>query len=183
MSANQNQNFSLLTQDEIDTLVSFLIDKKNAVNSDVMNQQSIDKLIFLITHDRRQLMSMLDPLSCIDTEYLQKKNFRQNEQEICELRVTISDNNYLTLTAHNLNTNQTLEITPAIMSDNDSEIWGKCLSPVTFNRLAKNLGLRYTPETYEQICNHFARVNYDDESHAIPVLHLPTNDMVMETLM
>lgn len=183
MNANQNQNFSLLTQDEIDTLVSFLIDKKNAVNSDVMNQQSIDKLIFLITHDRRQLMSMLDPLSCIDTEYLFKKNFRQNDQEICELRVSIVENDYLKLTAHNLTTNQDLEITPAIMSDNDAETWGRCLPPVTFNRLAKNLGLKYTAETYKLICNQFARINYDDEDHAIPVLHLPTNDLVMETLM
>lgn len=183
MSTNQNQNFSLLTQNEIDTLVSFLLDKKNAVNSDVMNQQSIDKLIFLITHDRRQLMSMLDPLSCIDMEYLIKKNFRQNEQETCELRVSISENGYLQLTAYNLNTDQTMEITPAIMSDNDSETWGKCLSPVTFNRLAKNLGLKYTPETYEQVCNHFAKINYDDETHAIPVLHLPTNDLLLETLL
>ncbi len=183
MNSNQNQNFSLLTQDEIDTLVSFLMDKKNAVNSDVMNQQSIDKLIFLITHDRRQLMSMLDPLSCIDAEYLTKKNFRQNEQEVCELRVSTNENDYLQLTAYNLTTNQTLEITPAIMSDNDSETWGKCLPPVTFNRLAKNLGLKYTPETYEKLCNQFARINYDDETHPIPVLYLPTNDLLLETLM
>ncbi len=183
MNSNLNQSYSLLTQDEIDTLVSFLIDKKNAVDSDVMNQQSIDKLIYLITHDRRQLMSMLDPLSCIDSEYLKKKNFRQNDQEICEVRVTTNEEGYLQLTAYNLTTSQTLEITPAIMSDNDAEDWGKCLAPVTFNRLAKNLGLKYTPETYEQICNQFSKINYGDETHAIPVLHLPTNTMLLETLM
>lgn len=183
MNSNLNQSYSLLTQDEIDTLVSFLIDKKNAVDSDVMNQQSIDKLIYLITHDRRQLMSMLDPLSCIDSEYLTKKNFRQNEQEVCELRIATDQEGYLQLTAYNLTSQQTMEITPAVMSDNDTEDWGRCLSPVTFNRLAKNLGLKYTPDTYEQVCNQFAKINYGDETHSIPVLHLPTNTMLLETLM
>ena len=47
---DNNNSFSLLSQQEIDTLVSFLTDKK-AVNSDVLSQKSIDKLISFIQSD------------------------------------------------------------------------------------------------------------------------------------
>ena len=47
MSKDKNTSFSLLNQREIDTLVKFLTESKNAVNSDVMSQNSIDKLIRL----------------------------------------------------------------------------------------------------------------------------------------
>lgn len=183
MNSNQNQSYSLLNQEEIDVLVSFLLDKKNSVNSDVMSQQSIDKLIYLITNDRRQLMNMLDPLACIDSDLLMKKNFRQSQEEICELRYSIADNGYLQLSVSNLTTNNTLEITPALFTENSNEDWGKCISPVTFNRIARALSLKYTAQTHEQICKLFATVIYDDATHPISALHLPTNTALLDVLM
>lgn len=41
-------NFSLLSQDEIDTLVEFLTEKSTDIESDVLSQESIDKLISMM---------------------------------------------------------------------------------------------------------------------------------------
>ena len=49
MSDTQNSSFSLLNQKEIDSLIGFLSDQKNSLNSDVLSQTSIDKLIKLIS--------------------------------------------------------------------------------------------------------------------------------------
>lgn len=182
MISNQNQSYSLLSQDEIDVLVSFLLDKKNSVDSDVMSQQSIDKLIYLITHDRKQLMNMLDPITGIDSTFLIQKNFRQTEEEVCELRFHIADDGYLNLTAWNPDTEQTLAITPDIFSDTDTTDWGKCISPLTLNRIARALSLKYTIQTHEQICKVFASVLYGDEAHPIPALHMPTNTALLDTI-
>lgn len=47
MASTNNANFSLLSQNEIDVLVKFLLEKKETLGTDVMNQKSIDKLIML----------------------------------------------------------------------------------------------------------------------------------------
>ena len=56
MSDIQKPSFSLLNQKEVDALVDFLNDKRNSINSDVMNQNSIDKLITLITGDSNHII-------------------------------------------------------------------------------------------------------------------------------
>ena len=45
MSNTQNSSFSLLNQKEIDSLIGFLSEQKNSLDSDVLSQKSIDKLI------------------------------------------------------------------------------------------------------------------------------------------
>ena len=59
MNTIQSQSYSLLSQEEIDVLVDFLNAKKGSVNSDVMSQKSIDKLIYLITSDKQQIIKDL----------------------------------------------------------------------------------------------------------------------------
>ena len=64
MNTIQSQSYSLLSQEEIDVLVDFLNAKKGSVNSDVMSQKSIDKLIYLITSDKQQIIKDLcNPLN------------------------------------------------------------------------------------------------------------------------
>ncbi len=182
MNSNQNQSYSLLTQEEIDVLVHFLTDKRSSVHSDVMSQQSIDKLIYLITNDRKQLMNMLDPLVCVEPELLKNKGFRENEDDLCELRCTVADNGYLKLTAYNTVSDASMEITPDLFCANDTSEWGMCISPMTFNRLAKALDLRYTTETHEQVSSIFAKTIFGDENHPISSIHLPTNTGLLDVL-
>lgn len=48
MENAQNQDFSLLSQSEIDTLIEFISDKRETVDSSVLNQASIDKLLEML---------------------------------------------------------------------------------------------------------------------------------------
>lgn len=184
MNSNQNQSYSLLSQEEIDVLVTFLTAKKSSVNSDVLSQQSIDKLIYLITNDRQRIMrDLFDPLASIDPELLIKLNFRKNNEEHCELRYDMDENTgFIKLTAFNPETGAALELTPNTLAENDTKDWGTCISPSLFNRLARALSLKYTTETHEKVCANFAKVIYGDPEHPISEIHLPVNNNLLEAL-
>ena len=79
MKDTLNPSYSLLNQKEIDALVEFLLEKKNSVDSDVMSQESIDKLIALITSNSRSIiMDLFDPFVNVDASLLSTLNFRDN---------------------------------------------------------------------------------------------------------
>ena len=67
MSDTQNSSFSLLNQKEIDSLIGFLSEQKNSLNSDVLSQTSIDKLIKLISSDSDRIITdVFDPFAHVD---------------------------------------------------------------------------------------------------------------------
>lgn len=185
MNDSQNQSYSLLSQEEIDVLVSFLLEKKNTINSDVLSQQSIDKLIYLISHDRHGiLMDLFEPFSELDSDFLGTLHFRSTAKEVCELQYTLdSDTGFIKLTALNKTTGKTLSITPKLIEDGDVEDWGATISPSLFNRIARSLQLKYSVETHDAVCERFASVLYGDASHSIPAIHMPTNEHLIETLL
>ena len=158
MNTIQSQSYSLLSQEEIDVLVDFLNAKKGSVNSDVMSQKSIDKLIYLITSDKQQIIKDLcNPLNDVNSSLLETMHFRENFEEICTLSCTTDpQTGFLKLTATNTKNGKTLAITPKLFDENDSEEWGVCISPLMFNHLARVLSLVYTTETHERICSIFA---------------------------
>ncbi|MCH5266910.1 MAG: hypothetical protein J1E62_01090 [Lachnospiraceae bacterium] len=179
----QTQSFSLLSQEEIDILVTFLNSNKNSVNSDVMSQQSIDKLIHLITGDNHIMRDLFDPLIAVESSLLESMEFRKSTDELCELRCQIAeDTGYLKLTAFNTVTEKTVEITPQTLNEKDVTEWGKFIAPVIFNRLARALSLKYTTETHEEICAIFAKNAYGDENHPISVIDMPSNVYLLEVL-
>ncbi len=86
MSDIQKPSFSLLNQKEVDALVDFLNDKRNSINSDVMNQKSIDKLITLITGDSDHIiLDLFDPFASVDPGLLAALDFRMDDNDVCEL--------------------------------------------------------------------------------------------------
>ena len=174
MNTIQSQSYSLLSQEEIDVLVDFLNAKKGSVNSDVMSQKSIDKLIYLITSDKQQIIKDLcNPLNDVNSSLLETMHFRENFEEICTLSCTTDpQTGFLKLTATNTKNG----------NENDSEEWGVCISPLMFNHLARVLSLVYTTETHERICSIFAKENYNDENYPIPAFYMPTNVNLLEML-
>lgn len=185
MSDIQKPSFSLLNQKEVDALVDFLNDKRNSINSDVMNQKSIDKLITLITGDSDHIiLDLFDPFASVDPGLLAALDFRMDDNDVCELTCTLDDvTGYVTLTARNMVTEKTLKITPKLINENDTEEWGYSISPVFFNRIAKIFNLKYTTETHDTICNIFAKHTYDSESHKIAEIYLPTNSALLECML
>jgi hypothetical protein len=184
MNTIQSQSYSLLSQEEIDVLVDFLNARKGSVNSDVMSQKSIDKLIYLITSDKQQIIKDLcNPLNDVNSSLLETMHFRENFEEICTLSCTTDpQTGFLKLTATNTKNGKTLAITPKLFDENDSEEWGVCISPLMFNHLARVLSLVYTTETHERICSIFAKGNYNDENYPIPAFYMPTNVNLLEML-
>ena len=71
MSNTQNSSFSLLNQKEIDSLIGFLSEQKNSLDSDVLSQKSIDKLIKLISSDSDRIITdVFDPFAYVDNSVL-----------------------------------------------------------------------------------------------------------------
>lgn len=185
MSKTNQTNFSLLDQQEIDALVKFLTEKKSDFLSDVMSQNHIDKLISLIQTDKeRIILDLSEPLGSLDERLLKKLHLRNNLDEICELTCKLDEESgFIKLYVTNLATNETSELTPKTLDSNDTEEWGRAISPFLFNNIAITLSLKYTRETHDQICSIYAQRNFGDAEHKIPEFYLPDNASLLECLL
>lgn len=179
-----NPSFSLLNQEEIDTLISFLTAKKNTVDSDILSQTSIDKLIMLIQTDKQRLaLNYAMAFNDLDSSLLKKLDFRTSSTDVCELRCSIdSDTKQLILTAYNQATDKTITITPDMISEENGKDWGLSMPPAFFNYIACALSLKYTQETYDFVCSTYAKHNFGDENHKIPEIYLLSNEALLEGL-
>lgn len=185
MSQNRNTSFSLLNQQEIDTLVKFLTDQKNTVDSDVMSQNSIDKLIRLIQTDSDRLI--LNPflsLTSAGVSAADKIKFRESSSELCELRCAINDETgFIELSIYNTEKDATFILTPSAFDDNDTSTWGFSISPAHFSQIAYSLAVKFTQTTYDFICATYAKANYGSEDHKISDFYLPNNKTLLESLL
>ena len=133
MSNTQNSSFSLLNQKEIDSLIGFLSEQKNSLDSDVLSQKSIDKLIKLISSDSDRIIT--DAFAHVDNSVLATLGFREDVSQLCELKFSVNETtDYIILTAYNTVTNKELVITPNLINANDTTDWGCSISPVFLSR-------------------------------------------------
>lgn len=180
---NTNDSFSLLNQQEIDSLIRFLTDKKNTVGSDIMSQNSIDKLITLIQTDRDHItLSTLLTYGNIDNAVL--KDFRTEDQEPCQLQFGLnSDTRFAELTILNPVNGKTMSLTPCQLDQNDTEEWGLSIPPSVFIHIALGLELKFSQETYDAVCDAYAANTFGSSDHKIPEIMLPDNDLLVECLL
>jgi hypothetical protein len=182
---SKNKSFSLLNQREIDTLVKFLTESKNTVNSDVMSQNSIDKLIRLFQTDKDRL-SLSSFLSFQDSQAIVLKNlpFRNDISELCELRCSINDDTHFAeLSIYNTVTEEIHNLTPNTFDEGSTADWGLSIPPSYFSQIAHCLSLKYTQATYDFVCSTFAKHNFGSENHIIPEIYLPENQVLLESIM
>ncbi len=184
MNEGQNVNYSLLNQEEIDTLVRFLLDKKSNVDSTVLSQESIDKLIQLIRCDSLHMKRLFfDPLAHVDCSLLGSLQIDEASTSDCALRMEIDEaTGFIKLVAVNEDNHQTMEITPEIINEAEGKEWGYFISPALFIRIVEALSLKCSSETYEMVCKHFAKYNFGDENHKITCVNLPENVDLIECL-
>lgn len=188
MSKNKKtktDSFSLLNQIEIDTLVKFLTDKKNTLDSDVMSQNSIDKLIDLIQTDKERLaLNIAFAYSDVDISTWSHLDFRNSADEICQLKISKdTEGGYVSLSILNTISNQTTPLSPDNFDNHDTKEWGLSIPPTTFCQIAALLSLKFTQETYDTVCSIYAQHNYNDSGHKIPEIFLPDNDVLLNCLM
>ena len=136
MSNTQNSSFSLLNQKEIDSLIGFLSEQKNSLDSDVLSQKSIDKLIKLISSDSDRIITdVFDPFAHVDNSVLATLGFREDVSQLCELKFSVNETtDYIILTAYKTVTIKELVITQNLINENDNTDWGCSISPVFLSR-------------------------------------------------
>lgn len=173
----EENNFSLLSQEEIDSLVAYLKGNTRTVESKVLNQESIDKLIL-----------MMQTFRGTTTE---KKNVRAikavlSGDKTWELQILVNENTkYMELYATEGSRQE--KITPesflnGCFLDDDSQ-WGFSISPTIFCNVASLYGIRFTRETYEQVVRQFAKVNYGTLDYTVPAFYLADSKVLSMNLL
>lgn len=182
MNETQNLNLSLLSQNEIDTLVGFLSNKSKSVDSSVLNQSSIDKLIQIIQYDnRRRKQDAFMSYADLGGSLKEAVTVRTGD-EACEMLMAQDEAGSIHITVKNTVNGQSMEITPAIINEEDGDSWGRSIPPVLFCRLALALDVKYNAATYKMVCKCFAENIFGDENYTIPFLYLPENQLMLENL-
>lgn len=174
-------NFSLLSQEEIDTLISFLVDKSSSVvESEVLNQDSIDKLIVLMKNINRgipgnkvAMQSVRAVSSVVEDPRAWTLKFEEDPQTkyICIYATDGSKKEYITPRG----------FACTCFVDDGGE-WGYCVSPIHFVEIAQNYNLKFEKETYEQICKHYADKNYGDVSYDVDDYFLASSKNLLQCL-
>lgn len=175
-------NFSLLTQDEIDVLVAFIVEQQNNVEAQVLSQASIDKLVTLVKSNQMNGMRLsLEQMPPASADLLKELKLFSDKEQILEL-VLDEGSDYIQLYAIKEGDASKYKITPEGFRNRsfmeDSSSWGFCMAPVIFDEVASAFKLKYTKETYDIICKRFAKVNYGDEVYEIPKIFL-VDDMTL----
>ena len=171
------QNMALLSQSEIDTLIEFLNREreKTVVDSQVLNQESIDKLIRLI-HNHREFVDNIG-VSVPGQEEGRLRSF----YDLYKLDYTKSDGYELQMSLNEKNQAELyletgkgirLPIVPEQLDDplfqGTSAGWGVCVMPVVFAQTARTFEISYSAEMMEQVCRRYALMMYGKEDAPIP---------------
>ncbi|MBQ9764795.1 MAG: hypothetical protein IJW18_01195 [Lachnospiraceae bacterium] len=170
---NVTNNNTLLSQNEIDTLIKFLTHHEK-IQDTVLSQDSIDKLVNLLQNN-----------GDVTAEIFELTDFNSNALESSAINLagytlhfTVNKSTqFVVITAESKN-GESKKITPIGFSDGDSadddSEWGYCIEPVVFDKIAATFNLKYSDEEYENVCRTFAMKRYGNEYALIPSIYLPT---------
>lgn len=176
------RNMTLLTQEEIDTLVTFLEEKRGRMSDEVLSQESIDKLIRFVQGSGLPVSNFDRFLSDINNEkYLREMGLREGDQ-VCELLLEQEADGFIKLVINNTVTGKSAYISPDGFAKQDLSVmegkWGLSIMPAFFDQIAQVYGLKYSKETFERVCRLFAEKNFGDKDAEISAAFLPDDGMV-----
>lgn len=172
----QNKDFSLLTQEEIDTLIGFISDKRGEMDSSVLSQDSIDKLLELLKFSdgrgkKEEILNIGEVQGALADLVAVRK-----ADEVCTLEFSVDDTtDFIHLEIANTETKERMDITPEMFNPGDGDVWGHCIAPLVLHRMARALNVKYTTDTYEALCKRYAKYIYGDENRKLPFLFMPGN--------
>lgn len=186
-----NDNMALMSQSEIDTLVEFLTMQKSQVANEVLDQNSIDRLIQLLQTDvLRELKydtAIPENRSGENSALLLIDDIGdlREQQENCLLEITpVTKDGYVEVVCRHKKTNKKYKVTPKCVEhvrffSSDFSVWGYAIPPITFDSIAALLSVKYTKATFESICSTFAKRMYGDEAADIPAIYMPTTSQLI----
>lgn len=183
-------NKALLSQKEIDTLVKFLVDQKQGIQSNVLTQESIDKLVLLLSNQDLDLLkfdipSVNDEVSN-ETEEVLSNLVQYDNTLLYELSYTISDG-HINLIAINNETNTVLHITPKSLElmkiVDDNSYWGCCIDPVLFDKIATIFHFKYSRTTLDSVTKLFAEKMYGSTNIILPSIYKASTLSVAQNIL
>ena len=180
------ENRTLLSQDEIDALVSFLqnqqSDNSEAVSiGDVLDQSSIDKLVDIIRFNNNHGIFLnadttAAALSAGNVDIIGPDG-NAISKENCELICKLADNGMAELYCSDKNSSALYRIAPESLSQrkhvSEGKAWGRAVSPRHFNKVANLFRLDYSQDTYKAVCDRFAEVMYGGSGSDVAKMYFP----------
>lgn len=186
-----SDNFTLLSQNEIDTLLDFLVKQKEKFGNEVMDQASIDRLISLLHTDGENEIKFDEvvPETKNDANALLViGDFGSiaEQQGKCVLDcIRDEKTGYMRIVCRNNENGKEYSITPNCMEqlryvNGDSSEWGYAVPPLTFDKIAVLLSVKYTKKAFDEVSRSFAKCMYGDEEASIAELYMPTAQQLVK---
>ncbi len=180
-----SDNKALLSQEEIDALVSFL-KKKEKIGNDVLDQTSIDRLVEIL-NEAKAVEPVVDGGRFYGNSVLSVESDIAVQREQCTLLYEKDGRGYAHIVCQNLVTGMRYEITPECLNqsclvDSTGESWGFAVMPVLFDLAALQLQVRYTADVFSKVCADYAKVMFGDEKAVLPNVYLPTAARVLNNM-
>ncbi len=181
-----SDNKALLSQDEIDALVSFL-KTKDKIGNEVLDQASIDRLVEILNEAKPTEGSAGGVGRFYGNSVLSVEKDISVQREQCMLLYEKDTRGYAHIVCENTVTGMRYEITPESLNqsclvESAGESWGFAIMPVMFDLAALQLQVKYTAEAFSDVCGDYAKLLFGDENAVLPNAYLPTAARVLDNL-
>lgn len=172
-----SDNKALLSQDEIDALVSFL-KTKDKIGNEVLDQTSIDRLVEILNEAKENEAVMVNGLFYGNSVLSVERDIAV-QREQCTLLYEKDDKNYVRIVCANVVTGVRYEITPeslnqSCLAESRGESWGYAVMPALFDLVAMQLQVTYTEDVFSEVCSDYAKLVFGESNANLPGIYLPT---------
>lgn len=171
------ENKTLLTQQEIDTLVSFLQQNTDVLIGSVLDQESIDKLIKLVQYNNKNGIFFTKDLTenvSISGEraFISDEAGNAINTSECKLVCELADNGYFRIYCDDAASGKRYKLTPSCLEEkryfeDDSE-WGFAVPSRTLAQISQLYNIPCTKDSLDFAEKTFAKVMFGDENAQVP---------------
>lgn len=178
-------NRSLLSQKEIDALVSFL-KRKEKVGNDVLDQTSIDRLVEILK-EAKSTGDVSAQSRFYGNAVLSVEKDIAVQREQCTLLYEKDEKNYVHVVCENVVTGVRYEITPECLNrsclvESTGETWGYAIMPVLFDLAAMQLQVKYSADVFSKVCSDYAGLLFGKPNMELPNVYLPTAARMLDNI-
>lgn len=176
---------TLLSQEEIDALVSFLKDNREVSMGSVLDQSSIDKIIDIIRFNNRHGVyfgAETPDLSRLrEAEINDPETGKRVSKADCAIECEIGDDDFIRLYCVDSKSSRRYELTPECLEQRSfvtggTETWGRAIAPRLFNKVANLFRVEFTKETYKFVCDRYAEIIYGRADADMAAVYFPPED-------
>lgn len=177
---------ALLSQEEIDALVSFL-KTNDKIGNEVLDQTSIDRLVEILNEAKANDETAAGSGRFYGNSVLSVEKDITVQREQCILLYEKDGRNHAHIVCENVVTGMRYEITPECLNqsclvESTGEGWGFAIMPVLFDLAAMQLQVKYTAEVFSKVCGDYAELLFGDKNVELPNAYLPTAARVLDNI-